>query len=338
VSVPSKIAGGRLILRMLLAGRSIVAQRITALLAWALVLAVLMIATSAPADQRRAVPGQAPEVPLFTALSAGDEGALGELLRFDAFARDRLLPWRTKLTPLAEAGDPLAQLWLGQLYDLYPFGLGTPEEGSIALRWYGRAADQHLAVAERLFFTIYEYSLLEVPRDSRRGMVFLERAFAHASGELKAQVALDLAGQYGKPSGISGEPDPARSLRYIEQAIEFDPNNQTAIDWLIGLYAERGEPERAVKLAERSRNSAMLEKAAGLCLHALHEVPCAIRLLQRASSFSRDDRTPPWALLELYTRVCRQQLERSSLGAIDTPEAWIFFQKWQRNCVVDPAG
>ena len=224
-----------------------------------------MIATSALADQQRAIPGQAPGAPLFTALSLDDERALGELLRFERFARDRLLPWRIRLAPLAEAGDPLAQFGLGLLYDLYPFGLGTPEEGGIALDWYGRAADQHLAVAERLLFRVYELSLLDTPRDSRRAIMFLERAFADASGGLKAEVALDFAHLYHKPvieQPPAVAPDPERSLRYIEQALQLDPDNQSAIDWMVGIYIERGELRRAVELVERSRNSAMLEKVA----------------------------------------------------------------------------
>jgi hypothetical protein len=64
----------------------------------------------------------------------------------------------------------------------------------------------------------------------------------------------------------------------------------------------------------------------------MHDTRCAIRLLQHARPFPRDDKTPPSALLDLYTLVCRKQLARSKLGSIDTPQAWAFFQQHQRNC------
>jgi hypothetical protein len=70
----------------------------------------LVVAMPAAAGPRRAIPGQAPSVPLFTALGGDDERALAEVLRFDTFDRTRVLPWRDRLAPLAEAGDPWAQI------------------------------------------------------------------------------------------------------------------------------------------------------------------------------------------------------------------------------------
>lgn len=68
-------------------------------------------------------------------------------------------------------------------------------------------------------------------------------------------------------------------------------------------------------------------------MNKLHDERCAIRLLHRARAFPRDDKTPPQALFDLYTLVCRRQLARSKLSSIDTAEAWRFFQQWQRDCV-----
>ena len=113
-----------------------------------LILFALLIATPARAEGRRAIAGQASGVPLFTAMRVDEERTLGELLRFGRLERERVLPWRDRLEPVATGGDPLAQLWLARLYDLFPFGKGTPEEGRVAMTWYNRAADQHLAIAE----------------------------------------------------------------------------------------------------------------------------------------------------------------------------------------------
>jgi tetratricopeptide (TPR) repeat protein len=320
-----------------------------------LVVVALLIAASADAGDRRAIPGQAASTPRFTTVGVDDERTLGELLRFERFERERVLPWRVRLAPLAEAGDALAQLWLARVYDFYPFGKGTPEDGQVAMRWYTRAAEQHLAAAEHFLAAVYRSGLLGVTVDEPKALAFLERAYADSGGALKAEVALDLARLYMPPRATP--PDAARGLQYLEEALRLAPDNQSAIDWLLEIYAKRGDHKSAIKLAERSRNPAMIETIAELCMQKLHDPPCAIRLLRQASAWPREDSTPPEALLELYTLVCRKRLARTSLGAIDdrglppggsaaegrrglidTPEAWKFFMQWQRNCVVQPGG
>jgi TPR repeat protein len=302
---------------------------------------LVLLAFLAPAAVRaggREIPGQAPSVPLFTSLRADDVRAMAKLLRFEHFDRERLLPWRSRLEPLARGGDALAQFWLAQLYDLYPFGKGTPDEGVVAMTWYQRAADQHLAIAEHFLFRVHGYALLDVPVDVPKALEFLERAYADAAGVLKAEVALELARLYSFPEpefagSIPGVPDKAKGLRYVEEVLQLDPSNDAAIDWMIGVYLERGEDARAVKLAERSRNAPVIENVAELCLNKMQDMRCAIRLLKRAQPLPREDKSPPQALLDLYSLVCRKQLARSKLRSIDTPEAWSFFQRWQRNCV-----
>ncbi len=308
-----------------------------------LVLFALLIAAPARAEGRHPIVGQAPTVPLFTTMRADDERTLGKLLRFEGFERQRVLPWRDRLEPLASAGDPIAQLWLARLYDLFPFGKGTPEEGGIAMTWYNRAADQHLAIAEHFLFRVHNDGLLGTATDVPKALTFLERAYADSAGALKAEIALDLARLYMGPHSeaagtVPGAPDEAKGLSYLEEALRLDPKNQSAIDWLLDIYPARGDDARAVKLAERSQNSEAIEKIAELCLHKLHDTRCAIRLLNRARLWPSDDKGPSQVLLDLYTLVCRKQLVRRNLGAIDTAEAWKYFQQQQRNCVVGPGG
>jgi hypothetical protein len=300
-----------------------------------LVLFALCIGGAARAEGQP-IPSQAPSVPLNTTLSIKDVRALAKVLHFVGFERGRLLPWRTRLEPLARGGDALAQFWLAQLYDLYPFGKGTPEEGQVAMTWYQRAADQHLAIAEHFLYGAYRDGLLGIPIDMPKALTFLERAYTDAGGELKAEVALELARLYRVPDDKTADapvvPDGAKSLRYVEEALQLDPSNETAIDWLIDVSIARGEDARAVQLAERSKNAPMIEIVAELCSRKMHDTRCAIRLLQHARPFPRDDKTPPSALLDLYTLVCRKQLTRNKLGSIDSPQAWAFFQQHQRNC------
>lgn len=307
-----------------------------------LVLAMLVVVAPARAETRRAIAGQAAKVPLTTAVTVEDERTLSGLLRFGHFERAAILPWRERLAPLATGGDPLAQLWLARLYDLFPFGEGTPEEGRIAMTWYKRAADQHLAIAESFLFTAYNHGLAGNPVDMPKALAYLQRSYADAAGELKADTCLSLARMYIGPASeaggrVPGAPDARKGLRYLEEALQLAPTNQTAIDWLISLYAEKGDVARASALAERSTNRHMIDRAAQLCVKR-KDPTCAIRLLRRAATFPTDDDIPPQALLELYTLVCRKQLARDKLGDVDTPAAWAFFQQWQRDCVFQPGG
>lgn len=305
----------------------------------ALIIMTGLVASIATAAPRRSIPGQAASVPLTTALRVQDERAIAAALRFDHFDRAGVLRFRTQLAPLADAGDPLAQLYLARVYDLFPFGLGTPDDAARAITWYTRAADQHLAAAEHFLAQAYEHEHLGVPRDRPRAYAFLQRAYADSSGALRAQTCLALAGLHLHPDAPSPvTPDPAAGLAYLEEALRVEPTNQQAIDWLVDLASTRGDRDRLRALAPRSRNAALLERVAAQCLQAFHDQDCAIRLLRVARPLPREDRTPPEALLDLYTLVCRHQLPRKRLAGIDTPAAWAFFQQWQHDCVVTPGG
>jgi TPR repeat protein len=135
------------------------------------------------------------------------------------------------------------------------------------MTWYNRAADQHLAIAEHFLFRVYSFGLLGVSTDVQKALTLLERAHVDSAGAFKSEIALDLARVYMGPRSeaaapVPGAPDEVRGLRYLEEAFQLDPKNQSAIDWLLDIYATRGDDARAIKLAERSQNSTMIEKIA----------------------------------------------------------------------------
>lgn len=76
--------------------------------------------------------------------------------------------WR----PLAEAGDPLAQVALA---DLYAQGTGVPRDPAEAARWYARAADRG-NVTGQLNLGDYHARGHGVPRDLVRAYMWLELA------------------------------------------------------------------------------------------------------------------------------------------------------------------
>jgi uncharacterized protein len=65
------------------------------------------------------------------------------------------------LRPLAEQGDPRAQVSLGQMYD---FGYGVPQDYAETLKWYRKAADQGYYVGQYLLGFMYKVGR-SVPQD-----------------------------------------------------------------------------------------------------------------------------------------------------------------------------
>ena len=90
------------------------------------------------------------------------------------------------LRPLAEAGEPGAQLMLGHLYRV---GLGVPRDHAEALKWHRRAAAQGEAGAEVAIGDAYSNGL-GVARDMAEAAAKLEQA--RISVQAAAQVFLAL--------------------------------------------------------------------------------------------------------------------------------------------------
>jgi uncharacterized protein len=79
--------------------------------------------------------------------------------------------------PFAEAGNPDAQCMLALLYQL---GMGVPQDGAKAVRWYERAASQSHPVALNNLGTIYFQGMAGVPPDREMGLKYYKQA--HACG------------------------------------------------------------------------------------------------------------------------------------------------------------
>jgi uncharacterized protein len=85
---------------------------------------------------------------LFGVAAAGPlEDGRAAYLRPDYASAMRLL------RPLAEQGNAVAQLTLGQMYD---FGEGVPQDYEQAVAWYRKAADQGNGGAQLLLGQMYE--------------------------------------------------------------------------------------------------------------------------------------------------------------------------------------
>ena len=84
--------------------------------------------------------------------------------------------------PLAEAGDPRAQEFIGILYEE---GHGVPKDIGKALAWYERAAESGDMAAQYNLGRIYLEGTL-VERDLERGRELLQRAADQGDEDAKA--------------------------------------------------------------------------------------------------------------------------------------------------------
>lgn len=76
------------------------------------------------------------------------------------------------LRPLAEKGEPLAQLIVGRLYEK---GEGAPHDCGEAVKWFTRAAEQENAEAQFELATIYHQGQC-VANDDRTAVIWFERS------------------------------------------------------------------------------------------------------------------------------------------------------------------
>jgi hypothetical protein len=120
----------------------------------------------------------------------------GQYILFDrANPSTALAVWRSA----AEAGDPTAQTYVGEIYER---GLTGAPDPAAAARWYRKAADQGFARAQLLLGNLYEQGA-GVPRDPARALdlyrqaagltedkvVYLREAVAQAKSEFAAEAA-----------------------------------------------------------------------------------------------------------------------------------------------------
>jgi TPR repeat protein len=177
-------------------------------------------------------------------------------------------------TPLAEAGDVKAQIYLSFLYGA---GRGTGKDEVVAARWVGRAADQGFAMAQNSLGARYEQGLgvardlaaaarwyriaaeqgdaqaqsnlgrlyksgKGVPQDDRKAATWYRKAAGQ--GFAPAQVILGYL--YSTGRGVQRNHDKA-ALLYRQAAVQGDVRGQ----WLLGTMHQtgRGVPRDAAAAA-----------------------------------------------------------------------------------------
>ena len=140
------------------------------------------------------------------------------------------------LFPLAEAGNPKAQLLLGSIYDLTDGTHGVKSDNTKARFWYEKAVKQDYTPA----FRELGRHLIRESADAKRGyrlvMVAAER------GDAEAQFTL---GIYLSSSGWGVPEDRAAARKWFLKAIE--QKYSYAATYLLKMYKDEGDLVEAYK-------------------------------------------------------------------------------------------
>lgn len=117
---------------------------------------------------------------------------------------------RTILLPMGQEGDPVAQYYLGRMYEK---AQGVSRDFEVALSWYRKSARQGFAPSEYRLAIAYHYGVGGVRADDAEALKWLRRAAEN--GYKKAQKVL--AGAYERGE-LGLERDATEARRWKEKA------------------------------------------------------------------------------------------------------------------------
>jgi len=130
------------------------------------------------------------------------------------------------LRPLAEAGDPLAQMRLGVLHHE---GFGVDQDDAKAARWWRKAADQGYADAEYAVGLCYDHGR-GVPQDQVEAARWYQKAAT--KGHPEAQVSLGSLYAFG--DGVSQD----LVLAWLWLSLAARQGNETARETLEAVTSD----------------------------------------------------------------------------------------------------
>lgn len=308
-------------------------------------LLALCLSGFASAQTTFPLPGQAAKYPLTTRITPAEAQAFARVLDvgLGKVEVQRLPGWRTKLAARAKAGDPLAQFMYARTYDLFTTGQGTPQDARVAMQWYTKAADQKFASAELFLFNVYEYSLLGQPKNPRLAARYLQRAYQHSGGSVRAEAALELARQTNperEDFRLPGfQPSAKQTRAYLEEILKLEPKDTTALDWLMGIYLDSHDYSRALEMARRTDNSAMWVQMA-LVLADDHpgfpaQPKLAATFLKRRLAAVKNDKGEAESTLYLLMQLeCEKKISRADYQNVFDPAVYQRYLTWRVGCRV----
>lgn len=147
--------------------------------------------------------------------------------------------------PLAQQGDPEAQVYVGEIYEK---GLGVEPQYALAAEWYRKAAEQGDARAQINLGALYERGL-GVPQDAQQAVYWYRRASGLEAAQLPyipATVEAELAALKADRERLSRELEEVRS--------QLDDARRQ-------LQRRSSEAEKARAAAEASRKALEAQRA-----------------------------------------------------------------------------
>jgi uncharacterized protein len=136
--------------------------------------------------------------------------------------------------PLAEKGNPAAEVGMGKLYD---FGWGVPKDRVQATAWYQKAANQGFAEGECTIGLGYVEGMGVQPHDISRGLALMKAAVDHGSGSCAESIGeLFRVGLFGVPK------DTVQATAWHRKGAEMGDalaESRLGIDYEFGIGIER---------------------------------------------------------------------------------------------------
>ncbi len=222
----------------------------------------LLMSSTISGQKKIFIPGQSKEFSLYTNIDTAILKKYKKALSFANFEMSKLLEYRDFARPYAYANDPLGEFLYAKTFDLYPFGMGDPISGDTALFYYKRAADKNFAAAEAFLFKTYKYGFMGVKEDSEEALKYLRRYLLHGDSLLKAEAHRQMALLYYHGDFEEIKIDTAKTMEHLKLSLENDPSDSWTIDFLGGLYQDKGYYHKAMELLLKSDNNQSLLKVA----------------------------------------------------------------------------
>lgn len=232
------------------------------------------------------VPGQDSAFALYSQIDTVQWKKYSAAFDFETFDLKRIHQLRQTLQTYLPKQDPLAEFLYAASMDLYPYGHGKPNEAAVALKYYTKAADKGLVLAEKLLFDMYRYGLMEQPRNEKKALAYLLRVIQHGDGDYKAKSYSDLATLFESGEFTTIKPNKDSVLYYLERALVFTPNDTWVLDYAGGTYEEKGNYPKAITYLLRSDNEQSHIKVARWLIEGTQvqkDVNRALQILYKAA-------------------------------------------------------
>ncbi len=212
--------------------------------------------------QQQLVWGQDEKYPLYTDLDSSKVAHYIGGQSFGHFHEEDNLAFREYLAPFVKKGDPMAEYLYAQTYDLFPYGLGTPADAEVALKYYKKAAAHNYADAEIMLFGIYRYAFMGVAANPQQAKYHLHRAIEFGDTGNKASMLERMAGAFYASDGETGVNadfpvftyNTDSTIYYLNEVLKYEPDNTWALDFLGSIYEKKEQYVDAAAIYLQSDN------------------------------------------------------------------------------------